>query len=119
MGKIRNPIRLPGKKSKYRAVRTQLDGLWFDSGAEAKKYAYLKQLEAIGEIKNLVADKAMLKFSLWAGNEKTEVCHYEADFTYFIHGTFVVLDVKGFKTPEYRLKKKLFRACYGFDITEA
>jgi len=120
MGKIRNPIRLPGKKSKYRAVRTEIDGIVFDSKREAAYYSNLKSQEIVGFIKGLVADKSKLKFSLWAGPDRQEVCKYEADFSFFeLDGRFRVVDVKGFKTPIYRLKKKLFRACYGFDITEA
>jgi len=118
MGKIRNPIRLPGPRSKYRAVKTEIDGIVFDSKAEAKQYAHLKQLESLCLIKNLVADKSKLRFEIKLNDVK--ICTYVADFSYFKQdGHFVVMDVKGFKTDVYRLKKKLFRACYGFDITEA
>jgi hypothetical protein len=47
---------------------------------------------------------------------------YVADFSYVDnvppHPMTVVEDVKGFRTPLYRLKKKLIEAQYGIAITE-
>jgi len=45
---------------------------------------------------------------------------YRADFTYVNEdGQPIVEDVKGFRTPVYRLKKKLMRALYGIEILES
>lgn len=48
------------------------------------------------------------------------VCDYEADFQYLDMetGRTVVEDVKGVRTPVYKLKKKLMRAIYQIDILE-
>ena len=40
--------------SKYKAQKTEVDGILFDSKKEAKRYAELKFLEKAGEISNLV-----------------------------------------------------------------
>jgi hypothetical protein len=46
------------------------------------------------------------------------ICTYVADFKYLENGKEVVEDVKGFKTPVYKLKKKLVEAIYGIEIIE-
>ena len=43
---------------------------------------------------------------------------YVADFVYLQDGRVVVEDTKGFKTPEYELKKKMMRAFRGIAIQE-
>lgn len=43
---------------------------------------------------------------------------YVADFVYKNRGLVVVEDVKGFKTPVYKLKKKLMRSVLGIEIKE-
>lgn len=47
-------------------------------------------------------------------------CEYVADFVYgkTADGKTVVEDVKGFPTPEYRIKKKLMLWVYGIEIKE-
>lgn len=41
------------KKSKYGAVKTEVDGIMFDSKREAKRYQELRLLEQAWEITNL------------------------------------------------------------------
>jgi hypothetical protein len=41
------------KKSKYGAVKTEVDGIMFDSKREASRYQELRLLEQAGEITNL------------------------------------------------------------------
>lgn len=43
---------------------------------------------------------------------------YVADFVYKENGKTIVEDVKGFKTPEYRIKKKLMLFIHGIKIKE-
>ena len=85
-------------------MKVELDGQTFDSKKEARRYVYLRQLQQIGEIKDLRHHQVF----------KLSVCDYEADFTYYhaINGkwTFIVEDVKSSftaKLPVYKLKKKL------------
>src|SRR3546814_11142842 len=98
--------------SKYRAQRTDVDGITFDSKAEARRYSQLKLLETAREIKDLE-----LQPSYPIQIEGVKVCTYKADFTYLdrLTGKRVVEDVKGFKTPVYRLKKTLVKAMYRSD----
>lgn len=105
--------------SKYGAVRTEVDGISFASRKEARRYSELKLLERAGEIADL---KLQPRYPLVVNGVK--VCTYVADFSY--HPTFrgavmaqaTVEDAKGFKTPEYKLKAKLFAAIHGFPVTE-
>lgn len=100
--------------SKYNSTKTVVDGITFDSKAEAKRYGQLKILQRAGTISGL---ELQPKFVCIINKKK--VCTYKADFTYFENHVRVVEDVKGFKTATYRLKKKLVEACYpGTVITE-
>jgi len=104
----------PNWRSKYNARKTEMDGIVFDSIREAHRYAELKQLESAGEIIGL---ELQPKFPLVVNGERIAV--YRADFRYCdSYGHIVVEDVKGFRTPVYKLKKKLFEAIYGMAITE-
>lgn len=116
------PIRLPGpKQHKYRAKRTEVDGITFASQKEAKRYQDLKLLQQAGEISEL---ELQPEFELMVGD--TCVCKYVADFRYRLKqhtgdlnpGEEVVEDVKGCNTAVYRLKKKLMKAIYGIEIQE-
>ena len=100
--------------TKYHAVKTTIDGIRFDSKAEAARYNVLKLLERNGNISLLVIHPV---YPLVVMGQK--VGKYIADFEYVDEfGREVVEDVKGVKTPVYRLKKKLVKALYGIDILE-
>ncbi len=101
--------------SKYRAKRTEVDGIFFASKKEARRYIELKCLEKAGHIKDM---KLQPKFPIEVRGKK--ICTYVADFTYFHCGIKekVVEDVKGFITPVYKLKRKLMKAVHGIDILE-
>lgn len=101
--------------SKYRAKPTTVDGIRFASKKEASRYLELCLLQKAGEISLLQLQPA---FVLEVSG--TKVGRYVADFSYRDKktGKIVYEDVKGFKTPVYRLKKKLVKAQYGIDILE-
>ncbi len=103
------------KASKYRNKKTVLDGITFDSKAEAKRYAELKLLERGKVINNL---ELQPKFKILGtlrvdGHRTMSVKYYIADFMYQRDGKTIVEDVKGMKTPVYQLKKQLFLSLYG------
>lgn len=101
-------------KSKYGNVRTEVDGEKFDSKREANRYLSLKAREDAKEISGL---RLQVKYPLIVKDKK--VCDYIADFVYHdAHGDLITEDCKGFRTAIYRLKKKLFEACYGMKILE-
>lgn len=104
--------------NKYRAQRTTVDGITFDSKKEAKRYGELLLLECAGEIKSL---ERQVEFSV--DIQREHICKYRADFQYQEHvgnGVWKLIaeDCKGFKTPLYKLKKKLVHAIYGVTIRE-
>lgn len=107
---------LPAKANKYGAVRTTIHGETFHSKREALHWLVLLQRERAGEIANI---KRQVRYEIIVAGE--HICDYVADFTYteIRPGSgFVVVDVKGYETPEYKIKRALFRAVFGFDITE-
>jgi hypothetical protein len=101
---------------KYGNRQTEVDGIGFDSKAEAKRYTDLRLLEVGGAITDLVLQP---RFPLMVNGEKVGV--YVADFQYVEDGRLVVEDVKGgaaTKTPVYRLKVKLMAAIHGITVEE-
>lgn len=101
------------KRSKYGAKKTIVDGITFDSMAEAARYGALKIIEAAGLISDL---RLQVRYDITVNGRK--VCRYVADFVYIENGKEVVEDVKGMKTPVYNLKKKLMEAVFGVVILE-
>ena len=100
--------------SKYRAQPVVLDGVRFASKAEGRRYGELSMLQKLGEISGL---ELQPKFPIVIGGKT--IATYVADFAYFTRTERVIEDVKGVKTPVYRLKKKLVEALYpGVRITE-
>jgi hypothetical protein len=95
------------RPSKYRAVKTTVDGIEFDSKAEARRYGQLKNLEQAGAIREL---KLQPKFVLLEKIPGQRAVTYKADFQYIEKGRSVVEDVKGFKTQQFLLRAKMFRA---------
>lgn len=115
---------LPQKRrSKYGATPTTVDGIRFDSAKEAKRYGELKLLWELSLITDL---ELQPEFVLWAHpNGETHagagipVGKYRADFRYYTpDGEIVIEDVKGMRTPLYRLKKRIVEAQYGIKIRE-
>ena len=101
------------KKSKYKSVKTEVDGIMFDSKAEARRYQQLKLLVRAGEIQDL---EFQPRYEFIINDVK--IGFYKADFRYTDNGKLVVEDVKGMKTPVYNLKKKLMKAIHNIDIFE-
>lgn len=120
-----NPIlKAERRRSKYRAVKTTVDGVTFASKKEAQRYGELKLLEQAGEIIHLSMQPVfVLRSPGWRDYRCTEdLGKYVADFQYEqnVNGVWslVIEDVKGFRTPLYRWKKKHVEAQYGITIRE-
>lgn len=124
--------------SKYNAKKCEYCGIIFDSKKEVSRYIELKIREKAWEITGL---QRQVKYTLIpAQYEESEdvyksgknkgkpkrgkllerECSYTADFVYYdeISDETVVEDVKGFKTKEYRIKKKLMLYVHGIRIKE-
>lgn len=101
--------------NKYKNTPYQAFGRLFDSKKEAVRFHELMLLQKAGKIRALVCQR---EFPLIAtrkyGNETVRGCKYIADFYYYDieHDEYVVEDVKGFPTPEYIVKKKIFLEKY-------
>jgi len=99
--------------NKYNAHKCELDGYKFDSLAEGRYYQGLKLMLLNGDIHDLEVHP---KFEIMVNG--TRIGNYYADFRYFENGVQVIDDVKGVRTPVYKLKRKLVEAIYGVKIRE-
>lgn len=101
------------KRSKFGNKSAVVNGIKFHSRKEATRYKILIALEGAGAIQDL---KLQPRFRLKVNGEI--ICTYVADFQYVQCGKTIVEDVKGFRTREYILKKKLVKALLGISIKE-
>lgn len=123
------PVRL-APRSKYGAIRTEVDGIRFASKAEARRWSELRVLERVGEITDL---KRQPSFALMAAiveggltniNEGRVtgmriVGEFRADFSYRERGQLVVEDVKGMRTLALAAWKiRHMKAQYGVEVRE-
>ena len=108
----------PAKPSKYRNVKTVVDGITFASKREAKRYGELRLLQRAGKIKCLAMQ------ATWIIKIRgIVVCRYIADYQYHDcrTGQTVIEDVKSPATRKnraYRIKCKLMKAVHDIDIVE-
>lgn len=102
------------KRSKYGAKRTLIDGVLFDSKAEATYYTVLKMREKAGEVS---AVELQRPFSL-LGPKGELICTYKADFCFWDHKAdrFRVVDVKGVETAVFKLKRKMMKILLGIEV---
>lgn len=117
------------KRSKFGNKKTGA----YDSKKESKRAGDLKMLLLAGEISDL---REQIKFELIPKQIETyevqlktkyitkercleQACHYIADFVYIDkNGDTVVEDSKGFRTPDYKIKRKLMLYVHGIKIKE-
>lgn len=97
--------------SKYKNVKCEYDGKKFDSLKEMRHYAYLKSLEKRGVITDLQL-QTKLDFKI----DGKKIFTYKPDFEYNDEFGHHIVDVKGVKTPVFKLKKKLIEAQYNTEI---
>lgn len=101
--------------SKYNARKTTIDGVTFDSIREATYYCELKLRQHAGEFKefSLQPEFILLEAFSDSADNRHRAIKYKADFLlHHADGSMVVVDVKGVRTREYAIKKKLFLAKY-------
>lgn len=104
------------KSSKYKAKKTVIDGIVFDSKLEAEYYVYLKMLKKLGKIQGF--DRQM-KYELIPSYKQTDTnktirgVSYVVDFVvYYNDNTVAYIDTKGYETADFKIKKKLFETKY-------
>lgn len=117
--------------TKYHSRKVVRDGITYDSVKEYQSYCELLLLEKAGAITGL---KRQVRFKLIPAHYETVVdsktgkqkrtcvdreCSYVADFVYQNKdGEIVVEDTKGYKTPDYKIKRKLMWYLKGIRIKE-
>lgn len=98
------------RRQKYNARKTVVDGITFDSAAEARRWSELKLLERAGEISGL---ERQVVIPLIVNGQK--ICAVRLDFVFWEKGKRVWADAKSAHTrtlPVWRLKSKLIRALH-------
>jgi|WetSurMetagenome_2_1015567.scaffolds.fasta_scaffold01555_5 hypothetical protein len=102
------------RKNKYNAVKTEVDGILFDSKAEAARYLELKDLLSKQEILSFERQPEFeLIPSFTKNGKKIRAIKYRADFiVYHNNGTVIVEDVKGMITDIFKIKRKMFDYTY-------
>ena len=107
----------PKKRNKYGAKKTGGNA----SGKEHTRANQLKLMQRAGLISNL---REQVKYVLIPtqrdsqGKLLEKECSYYADFVYDKDGVTVVEDAKGYRTEEYKLKRKLMLYVHGISIKE-
>ena len=103
------------KKSKYNNIKaTDEFGNEYDSKKEANRAKELRLLLKAGEIAFLARQ---VEYELNPNGSYSY--KYISDFEYMTkEGIKVVEDCKGFKTTEYKKKKKLMKKIHGIEIKE-
>jgi hypothetical protein len=101
--------------NKYGAKKIEIDGHVFPSKREADYYLRYKDMLEHGEITGLQLQprfELIPAFKNWEG-KKVRPCHYTADFLLtYPDGRQTVVEVKGFRTRDYMLRRKLFEWQY-------
>ena len=121
-------------RNKYNAKKCIVNGIAFDSRKEAYRYQELLLLLRAGVIQDL---QRQVKFVLIPSQYETyerngkngnrlqdgkrlveRECSYVADFVYTENGKLVVEDVKGLRTKNYIIKRKLMLYTHGIRVKE-
>ncbi len=106
--------------AKYGNRKVIRDGIEFDSIKECQRYCELKLMQRAGVISDL---QMQVSFELIPsqridGKVVERAVNYIADFVYQQNGLKVVEDTKGYKTPEYIMKRKMMLFFHGIRIRE-
>lgn len=117
--------------SKYHSKKITLNGITYDSKKEAKRHQELLLLERAGAIQSL---QTQVKYVLIPAQREPDTvgkrggtikgkliereCSYIADFVYIEDGQTVVEDTKGYRTTDYKIKRKLMLYVHGIRIRE-
>jgi hypothetical protein len=109
------------RKNKYGVAtkdRRTFNGEVFDSLKEMRYAQQLEQLKSATDPYNRVESfQRQIPFTLTVNDQL--ICKYVLDFkVQYCNGRIEYVDVKGMKTPVYRLKKKMMKIINGIEIKE-
>lgn len=108
-------------RNKFHAKKVIFDGQTFDSKKEMYRYQELSLLQKAKKIESL---ERQVKYVLIPaqrdenGKLIERECSYIADFVYNEGDKVIVEDVKGIRTKEYTIKRKLMLYLKGIRIRE-
>lgn len=107
---------------KYKNKKVMIDGIKFDSKKEANRYQELKLMQRAGIITDLQRQVKYVLIPSQKGDDGRVIerpCTYIADFVYIDeNGKTVVEDTKGYRTSDYKIKRKLMLYIHGVKINE-
>lgn len=98
-------------KHKYNARKIEVDGIRFDSKAEADYYLYLKYLQSINEVRSFYLQPVINLLPSFKYNGKPiRKMDYRLDFKVeYMDGKIEYIDVKGMATTDAKMKLKIAR----------
>ena len=111
-------------KNKYHvseAGQRTVDGIVFHSKKEATRYMELKLLQSQGVISDLELQPRFSWETTYSANGRSvgRQHSYRADFAYNDDdGNRIIEDVKGYRTAEYKRKKRIVEHLYEIKIKE-
>lgn len=112
VGNVMRLVRVQSrKKNKYNARKTVMCGRTFDSRREAEVYLELLAQKQAGEIVRIGFQPSYTLLAGFKDNQgnKQRAITYTADFfVSYADGRSEVIEVKGVRTRDYLLRKKLF-----------
>jgi len=99
------------KKQKLNNKPSWIDGLFFRSKLEGRKYSELKMVH---EGKGIAGFCMQPLFILTEGTDKdNRAITYKADFIiFYLDGTYDIIDTKGMETQEFKRTYKMFKNKY-------
>ena len=114
------------RRGKYNARKTTYEGIRFDSMREGTRYLDLRMLQRAGEVVELqvhptfeLRGEPSVRWLVQASidvdgpDPLPPIGKYTPDFLIiYATGEIVVEDVKGVRTRDYILRKKLFEVCH-------
>lgn len=109
------------KINKYRNKKVIYKGIKFDSMRERNYFLKIELLEEAGLIKDLeIQKKFILQKGFKLNGKSRREISYIADFYFYDvkKQKYRVIDVKGYRTDVYKIKKKLFESKYQIEIEE-
>lgn len=111
-------------RSKYGNKKHEVDGITFDSKAEARYYMKLKRngmsFMPLSETYCAMQENVLLQEGYLCNDRKIAPIYYRADFVIYENGQVKkVIDVKGYQDAISMLKMKMFAHRYGFPVTFA
>lgn len=105
---------------KYKSKSIVIDGHKFPSKMEGNRYIKLREMQREHKISDLeLQPPFLLQEGFTRDGKKYRPITYVADFKYKMGDKTIVEDVKGYLTPEYKIKKKLLLYKYSdFEFRE-